>query len=82
MTHIPQDLHNAFPGDAETLRRLKVEDAHFQTLAERFEALDDETRRIDDGLEAASDDRLEMMKKSRLALLDDIAVIVSAARAQ
>ena len=64
MTHIPQDLHNAFPGDAETLRRLKVEDAHFQTLAERFEALDDETRRIDDGLEAAMRDLSIRMNKA------------------
>lgn len=81
MTHISQDLHNAFPEDAETLRLLKADNAHFQTLAARFEAIDDEARRIDEGLEAASDERLDAIKKTRLALLDDIAVIVTTARA-
>jgi uncharacterized protein YdcH (DUF465 family) len=80
MTHIPQDLHNAFPGDAEILRQLKATDAHFQHLAARFEALDSEADRIDEGLEPASDDRLERIKKQRLALLDEIAPIVAAAR--
>lgn len=80
MTHIPQDLHNAFPGDADVLRQLKTENTHFQHLAMRFEALDDEADRIDEGLEAASDERLELIKKQRLALLDEIAPIVAAAR--
>jgi uncharacterized protein YdcH (DUF465 family) len=81
MTHISQDLHNAFPDDAETLRQLKADDAHFQALAARFEAIDDEARRIDEGQEAASDERLEAIKKTRLAVLDEIAVIVAGARA-
>lgn len=80
MTHISQDLHNAFPDDAETLRQLKAEDAHFQALASRFEALDEAARRIEDGLEPASDDRLEAIKKRRLALLDEIAARVAAAK--
>jgi uncharacterized protein len=81
MTHIAQDLHNAFPDDAETLRVLKAEDAHFQALAARFEALDAEADRIDQGLEPASDERLEAIKKHRLAILDEIAPIVAAAKA-
>jgi uncharacterized protein len=80
MTHIPQDLHNAFPGDADVLRQLKLDDGHFQHLAARFEALDDEAVRIDKGLEAASGERLELLKKQRLALLDEIAPLVAAAR--
>jgi uncharacterized protein len=80
MTHIPQDLHNAFPADADTLRRLKAEDAPFRQLAERFEALDAEADRIEEGLAAASDERLEHIKKQRLALLDEIAPLVAAAR--
>lgn len=81
MTHISQDLHNAFPDDAETLRHLKAQDAHFQALAARFETLDEEAHRIESGLDPASDDRLEAIKKHRLALLDEIAPIVAAAKA-
>lgn len=80
MTHISPDLHNAFPDDADVLRRLKAENAHFQTLAARFEAFDGEARRIVAGLEAASDERLEDLKKHRLALLDEIAPIIAAAK--
>ena len=81
MSHLSQDLHNAFPDDTETLRRLKADDAHFQALSARFDALDAEARRIEAGLEPASDARLEEIKKHRLALLDEIAVLVAAERA-
>jgi uncharacterized protein YdcH (DUF465 family) len=81
MTHLSQDLHNAFPDDADVMRRLKAEDAHFQALSARFDALDEEARRIEAGLEPASDTRLEDIKKRRLALLDDIAAVIAAEKA-
>lgn len=80
MTHISQDLHNAFPDDADALRHLKAEDAHFQALATRFETLDEEAHRIEEGQEPGTDDRLEAIKKRRLALLDEIAPLVAASK--
>ena len=80
MTHISQDLHNAFPGDEALLRRLKADDRHFMALAERFDSLDAEALRIESGAEAASDFRLEEIKKHRLALLDEIAAYLATAR--
>lgn len=80
MTHISQDLHNAFPDDAAALRQLKAEDAHFQALAVRFEELDEEAMRIGSGAEPGSDVRLEGIKKRRLALLDEIAPLVAAVK--
>lgn len=80
MTHLSQDLHNAFPDDEALLRRLKTEDRHFMTLAERFDSLDAEALRIESGAEAASDFRLEEIKKHRLAMLDEIAAHVATAR--
>lgn len=81
MSHLSQDLHNAFPDDAETLRRLKASDSHFQALSARFDELDEEARRIESGTEPASDARLEDIKKRRLALLDEIAALVAAEKA-
>ncbi len=81
MSHLSQDLHNAFPDDADVMRRLKAEDAHFQALSARFDALDEEARRIEAGLEPASDARLEDIKKHRLALLDEIAAVIAAEKA-
>jgi hypothetical protein len=79
VSHIPQALHDAFPGDEGALRRLKTDDAHFQTLADQFETLDAEAAKIDAGDEPASDVRAEALKKRRLAVLDEIAVMVAAA---
>jgi len=83
MRHLPQDLHDVFPEDAALLRTLKAEDRHFQTLAERYAALDDEIRRSEDGSNPAmSDDHAEELKKQRLAVLDDIAALLASARSE
>ena len=77
MTHISQHIHDAFPDDAETITRLKSNDAHFQKLAAQFEAIDHEAAEAETG----SDARSEELKKRRLALLDAIAAVISAAKA-
>jgi hypothetical protein len=83
MRHLPQDLHDVFPEDAALLRALKTDDRHFQALAERYAALDDEIRRSEDGSAAAmSDDHAEALKKQRLAVLDDIAAHLASARSE
>ncbi len=79
MTHVSRHLHDAFPNDADTISRLKADDAHFQDMAARFEAIDAEVAAAEGGDEPASDDRLEAMKKRRLALLDEIAAYLAAA---
>lgn len=80
MTHIPQILHDLYPQDADLLRRLKAEDAHFQHLAARLESLDDAVHAIDAGTDPASDERSEATSRERLALLDQIAAHISVAR--
>ncbi len=80
MSHIPQSLHDLYPNDAGLLRRLKVEDAHFRHLAWRLEELDDAVQAIDSGADPASDERAEATSRERLAVLDQIAALVGAAR--
>ena len=72
-----KDLHNAFPNDAKMLHALKAADPEFQALAARFDELDEEAANIDAGDEVASDERLETIKKQRLAILDEIAVLIA-----
>ncbi len=79
MSHIHQDLHNAFPDDALVLRRLKVADPDFLALAARFDEIDAAAHAIEVGA-PASDVRLEAIKKRRLAVLDDIAALVDRAK--
>jgi len=77
MSHVPHDLHAEFPDQTETLHRLKLEDGHFQTLADRYQAVNREIHRIETETEAASDERLETLKKQRLSLVDEIAALLS-----
>jgi uncharacterized protein YdcH (DUF465 family) len=81
MSHTPNDLRDEFPEAVDVLHQLKVHDAHFATLAERYHDLNREIHRIESDLEPASDARAEALKKQRLALLDDISAIVAKAKA-
>jgi uncharacterized protein YdcH (DUF465 family) len=78
MSHIPQALHEIFPDATDALQALKVDNAHFLSLADRFETLDEEVKQIEAGVDAASDDRLEHLKKHRLQVTDEIAAMVAA----
>ena len=81
MSHTPNDLREEFPEAVDVLHQLKVHNAHFATLAERYHDLNREIHRIETDLEPASDARVEALKKQRLALLDDISAIVAKAKA-
>ena len=80
MSHIPQLLHDIYPADTELLRRLKAEDSRFQQLTARLQELDEAVQAIDDGEDPASDERSESASKERLAILDEIAAVLAAAR--
>ncbi|MEE4289820.1 MAG: DUF465 domain-containing protein [Erythrobacter sp.] len=77
--HTPHELHEEFPQDAEVLHRLKLSDAHFNNLASRYHAVNRAIHRIESGIEPASDAFAEQMKRQRLALLDEIALMVERA---
>ena len=72
MSHTPHELHDEFPDAAQKIHALKLSDPHFATLADRYHVLNREIHRIDSGIEPASDDRTEALKKERLSLLDAV----------
>ncbi len=72
MSHVHHQLHDEFPQAAAALHRLKLDSPHFNTVAERYDCLNREINRIEAGLEAGSDERVEIMKKQRLVLLDQV----------
>ncbi|MEQ1499136.1 MAG: DUF465 domain-containing protein [Novosphingobium sp.] len=80
MSHTPHELADEFPGDHALLHELKLHNAHFGTLSERYHALNGEIHRIEAGIETPSDEYCETLKKKRLALLDEISGIVSQAK--
>ena len=78
--HTPNELTEIFRRDRELLTQLKQKDAHYARLADEYHEVNRQVHRIEAETEAASDDRLETLKKKRLALLDEITAIVTTAR--
>jgi uncharacterized protein YdcH (DUF465 family) len=74
LTHHP--LITEFPEHKDAIHRLKMGDAHFQVLMEKYEELDKHVFRIEDGSEPSEDDYVEKLKKERLALKDKILTIL------
>lgn len=73
MTHVPHELHEEFPDAAEALHALKLGNPHFNTLSERYQAINHQIYRVEAELDVAADEVLESMKKERLQLKDEIA---------
>jgi uncharacterized protein YdcH (DUF465 family) len=76
MSHTPHDLHAEFPDAADALHTLKIGNEHFGKLAAQYHDVNREIHCIDSGIEPASDDRTEALKKERLSILDQVAVMV------
>lgn len=81
MSHTPNELREEFPDAVDVLHQLKVGNAHFATLADRYHDLNREIHRIESDVEPASDEHTETLKKQRLILLDEIAALVARAKA-
>ncbi|MDE8653251.1 YdcH family protein [Novosphingobium album (ex Liu et al. 2023)] len=82
MSHTPHQLVDEFPEDGELLRHLKASNAHFATLVERYNEVNEGIYRIEAELEPASDDYAEELKRQRLALLDEIGSIITQERSK
>ncbi len=81
MSHTPNELREEFPDAVDVLHQLKVGNAHFATLADRYHDLNRKIHRIESDVEPASDEHTETLKKQRLVLLDEIAALVAKAKA-
>ncbi len=77
--HTPHELHDVFPHDNQTLHRLKLGNAHFCTLAERYHVVNRAIHRIESEIDACGDEHTERLKKQRLSLLDEIAAMLETA---
>jgi len=80
MSDQEHDLASEFPAAREILRQLKVEDSRYQALAAEYHVLNKEIFRLETGIEAGSDERMEDLKKQRLIILDEIAEMIAQAQ--
>jgi uncharacterized protein len=66
------DLAHELPEFKDQIHNLKMNDAHFARLFEQYDEINKEVLRIEKEVEAASDERLEDLKKQRLSLKDEM----------
>lgn len=78
--HTPNELTAIFRRDHDLLTRLKTQDAHYARLAEDYHAVNRAVHRHESEAEVVSHDHPEALKTRRLALLDEVAVILEKAR--
>lgn len=80
MSDQDHDLASEFPEARDILHQLKVEDSRFQEVSAEYHAINKEVFRLETGIEAGSDQRLEDLKKQRLTILDEIAGMIAQVR--
>lgn len=66
------DLALEFPQFRDKIHQLKTNDQHFAGLYSRYQELDKEIYRIEEGIEIRSDEFVEELKKRRLTLKDEL----------
>ena len=77
MSHVPHELGDEFPDAGEILHDLKLSNTHFQRISDKYHEVNREIHRIEAETEAASDSRLEDLKKQRLGILDEVAGLIA-----
>lgn len=66
------DLAHELPEYKDLIHTLKMSDRHFARLFEEYHIFNKDIHRIEVGAEAASDERLEELKKKRLETKDEL----------
>lgn len=61
-----------FPEYRELISQLKTSNRHFQNLFEKHNALDQKIKNMESRLEFGTPDEIEVLKKKKLALKDEI----------
>lgn len=77
----PHAIHEEFPNDADRIHALKVSDAHFARLMEEYDAINDEVAGAESRQTPMTEEAEVELRKKRAALKDEIARMLSAARA-
>lgn len=72
------DLIHELPEYREKIHEMKMNNAHFAKLFEKYHEVDHEVHRIETGAENTSDDYLEERKKARLHLKDELLIMLKA----
>jgi uncharacterized protein len=70
-----------FPEFRDLISRLKTEDAHFSRLFERHNELDHQISNMETGVTPADNAAIEVLKKEKLQLKDELYAVLEKASA-
>ena len=70
-----------FPEYRDLISQLKTTDHHFGRLFEQHNSLDQKIKNMENGLEPASHEQIELLKKEKLHLKDQLHAILRKASA-
>ncbi len=76
---LPHALNREFPELADAVARLKDTDLHFAHLLKQHDAADDQITKDEMGVAPMGDIALEVLKKQRLHLKDELYKMATAA---
>lgn len=76
---LKHDIVTEFPQFKDKIQSLKTNHAHFATLFESYDALNHAITKVEMGSAAMTDEALEVEKKKRLKLKDEICLMLKQA---
>lgn len=81
MSHTPHELREEFPEYEQQLHDLKTNDAHFRKLGDEYHDVNRAVHRAEIGEDHLSPTEEEDLRKRRMALKDEIYVMLQKAAA-
>lgn len=78
----PHAIHEEFPNEAQQIHDLKVSDNHFARLLEEYDSVNDEVFGAESRHTPMSEEAENELRRKRAALKDEIARMLSAAKAE
>ncbi|TLD40402.1 MAG: hypothetical protein JETT_3337 [Candidatus Jettenia ecosi] len=82
MHHEHHSLIHEFPEYSQEIHNLKMTNEHFKNLFDEYHKLDREVYRVENNIEPRSDMAMEVLKKRRLALKDELFLILKQSKSQ
>lgn len=73
MSHVPHELAEEFPDQIEKIRALRQSNAHMARLFDEYHEINRTVHRVETNIEPMADVEMVRLRKSRLALKDEIA---------
>jgi uncharacterized protein YdcH (DUF465 family) len=73
MSHTPHELADEFPEFKDKIHDLKMNDAHFAKMADKYHEINRSVHRMETRIEPVTDEVEEQTRRQRMALKDEIA---------